>query len=58
MRLEPETEPQEKMDVWIADMKNERKETMACQDAMEESLEKMGPKSRRKGGHSGAAGDS
>jgi hypothetical protein len=34
MGVEPETEYQEKMDAWIADMKNDRKETTACQDTM------------------------
>jgi saccharopine dehydrogenase-like NADP-dependent oxidoreductase len=43
MRLEPETEHQEKMDAWIAGMKDGRKETTAYQDAMEADLEKMEP---------------
>jgi hypothetical protein len=33
---------EEMIDAWIADM-NHRKETTACQDAMEANLEKMGP---------------
>jgi hypothetical protein len=43
MRVEPKTEHQEKMDAWIADMENDRKETTACQDAMEANLEKIEP---------------
>jgi hypothetical protein len=41
MRVEPETEHQEKMDAWLANMKNDRKETTACQNAMGANLEKM-----------------
>jgi hypothetical protein len=41
MRVKPETEHQEKLDAWIADMKNGRKETMVCHDAMDANLEKM-----------------
>jgi hypothetical protein len=43
IRVEPETEHQEKMAAWITDTKNDRKETTACQDAMETNLEKMEP---------------
>jgi hypothetical protein len=43
MRVEPETEHQGKMDAWITDMKNDRMETTACQEAMEANLEKMEP---------------
>jgi hypothetical protein len=43
MRVEPEAEHQEKMRVCIADVKYDRKETTACQDAMEVNLEKMDP---------------
>jgi hypothetical protein len=43
MRAEPATEHQEKMDARIADMKNDRKETTACHDAVEVNLEKMEP---------------
>jgi hypothetical protein len=32
---------EEKMDAWIADIKNDGKETMACQDAMEATLKKV-----------------
>jgi hypothetical protein len=49
MRVEPKTEhQQEKLDAWIADMENDQKETMACQDAMEVNLEKMGQNLREK----------
>jgi hypothetical protein len=48
MRVELETEHQEKMDAWIADMKNDRKETTASQEAMEANLEKMEPNSGEK----------
>jgi hypothetical protein len=34
MSVEPDTEHQGKMDAWRADMKNDRKETTVCQDAM------------------------
>jgi hypothetical protein len=43
MRLEPETEHQGKMDSWIADMKDGRKERTVCQEAMEANPEKMEP---------------
>jgi hypothetical protein len=43
MRVEPETEHQKKMAAWIADTKNDRRETTAFQEAMEASLEKMEP---------------
>jgi hypothetical protein len=33
MRLEPETELQEMMDAWIADMTDGRKERTVCQEA-------------------------
>jgi hypothetical protein len=42
MRLEPETEHQEKMDAWIADTKNGRKERTACQE-VEANPEKIEP---------------
>jgi hypothetical protein len=43
MRLEPETEHQEKVDAWIADIKDGRKEKTACQEATEANPEKLGP---------------
>jgi hypothetical protein len=43
MRLEPKTEHQEKMDVWIAHMKDGRKERKACQEVTEAKPEKMEP---------------
>jgi hypothetical protein len=43
MRLEPETEHQEKMDAWIADPNDGQKESTACQEAAEANPEKMGP---------------
>jgi hypothetical protein len=43
MSLETETEHQKKMDAWIADMKDGRKERMTCQEAMEANPEKMEP---------------
>jgi peptidoglycan hydrolase CwlO-like protein len=43
MRVEPKKKHQEKMDAWIADMKNDQKEMTACQDAMEANLEKIEP---------------
>jgi hypothetical protein len=49
---------QEKTDAWIADIKKGRKEKMACQGAIEVNLRDDGAKSRRKGGHSGVAGQS
>jgi hypothetical protein len=49
VRVEPETEHEEKIDAWIADMKNDRRETTACQDAMEANLEKMEPNPGGKG---------
>jgi hypothetical protein len=33
----------EKMDAWIANMKDDREETVACQYAVETSLKKMEP---------------
>jgi hypothetical protein len=47
MRLKPETEHQ-KMDAWIADMKDDQKKRMACQEVMEASPEKMEPNSGEK----------
>jgi hypothetical protein len=40
---EPETEHQEKMDAWIADMKDGRKERTACQEVTEDNPEKTDP---------------
>jgi hypothetical protein len=45
LRVKHETELQEKMDAWIADMKNDRKETTAFQDTVEANLEKIEPNS-------------
>jgi hypothetical protein len=39
--MEPETEHQEKMDTWIMDPKDGRKERTACQEATEANPEKM-----------------
>jgi hypothetical protein len=50
MRLEPETEHQEKMDLWMADMKDGRKEMTACQEATEANREKMEPNPGEKEG--------
>jgi hypothetical protein len=47
--MEPETELEEKMDVWIADMKDGGKERTACQEATEANPEKMGPHPGEKG---------
>jgi hypothetical protein len=41
--MEPETEHQEKMDAWIAHMKDGRKERKARQEVMEASPEKTEP---------------
>jgi hypothetical protein len=41
--VELETEHQEKIYAWIADMENDRKETTSCQDAMEANIKKMEP---------------
>jgi hypothetical protein len=41
--MEPQTEYQEKMDAWIADMNDGRKERTACQEAMEANPEKTEP---------------
>lgn len=35
MRLEPKTEHQEKMDPWMADMKDGQQERLACQEEKE-----------------------
>jgi hypothetical protein len=43
MRVEPETEHQKKMDVWIADMKDGREGRTDCQEATEANPEKMEP---------------
>jgi hypothetical protein len=43
MRLEPETEHQEKMDAWIVGPNDGQKESMACQQATEANPEKMEP---------------
>jgi hypothetical protein len=43
MRLELETEHQEKMDAWIADMKDSPKDRTAYQEATEANPEKMEP---------------
>jgi hypothetical protein len=43
MRVEPETEHQDKMYAWIVDMKDGRKERAACQEEMEANPEKMEP---------------
>jgi hypothetical protein len=42
-RLEPETEYQEKMDAWIAAMKDGRKERAVCQEAAKANPEKIEP---------------
>jgi hypothetical protein len=36
---------QEKMDTWIANRKNDRKETTACHNEMEANIKKMEPNS-------------
>jgi hypothetical protein len=41
--MEPETEHQEKMDAWIVDMNNCRRERTACQEATEANPKKMEP---------------
>jgi hypothetical protein len=51
--MEPETEHQEKMDAWIADMKDGRKERTASQEATEANPEKMEGMPRNYGGTSG-----
>jgi hypothetical protein len=43
MRVEPETEHQERIDAGIANMKDGRKERTACQEATEANPEKMEP---------------
>jgi hypothetical protein len=39
---------QQKMDTWIANRNNDRKERMACHDEMEASIKKMEPNSGEK----------
>jgi hypothetical protein len=46
--LEPESVHQEKMDAWIAAMKDDRKERTACQEATEANPEKMEPNTGEK----------
>jgi hypothetical protein len=41
MRLVSKTKHQKKMDAWIVDMKDDRKERMGCQEVVEASPEKM-----------------
>jgi hypothetical protein len=39
--MEPEKEHEEKMDAWMAEMKDKQKETVVCQEATEANPEKM-----------------